>query len=108
MGSAGSGYGVRGAEVKPGLVRYQAVHELAKQGERHAGAESRVRVREARSLNRARVGRRGNHQSESLPAPAIEPCVPIGELENPSHLVQQMEKQFRGGTVLLEVTPSEH
>lgn len=38
MGSVGSGRGLPGAEVKPGLVRCLAGHELAERGERRAGA----------------------------------------------------------------------
>lgn len=79
---------MRGAEVKPGLVRSRAVHEPAEQGEQRAGAKSPVPVREASSPSRVRVGRRGTEPRNRQREPLLDPAVETRE----SKSVQQMGK----------------
>lgn len=92
---------MRIAEVKPGLVRCQAGHELAEQGERRADAGKPGSCEGGQLAEQDPSRQTGTalpkSPGESLPAPAVEPCVPTGGLESPS-LVQQMEKlSFREG-----------
>lgn len=111
VGSAGSSCGVPGTEVKLGIVRCQAVHELTEQGERRGYWTAWFLLAE-----------QGPSEQTGYCAPEIaraSPCRPRPESQvsqlgdwrvqaNQPPFATDGKPEFRGGTVLPEVTPSEH